>query len=187
MPPGLAHPPTPDSEEAPIPGLTVETPDSSHDINTWVGVYPDDLDSFDCTAAEENLRNLLYGKGDWLNPLPSIEATIVVDDIPDNTHQRVVELASPYLGEIPTELHAALLNWIHFYLPQDETTFEETSAAGLRNILVYGSANFRPLASQSLAHLQCLGKFHTGDGGVCRITWGGQLYGSMIANAKRCR
>ena len=171
MPPGL-EPPVLASEHITKPIATVETPDGSEDINTWVGVYPEDLDSFDCTAAEESLRSLLYGGDGWLDPLPSVEASLVIDDVPDSAHQRVVELAAPYLGEIPTDLHDSLLNWIHFHLPQDETTFEETLAAGLRNILVYGSANFRSLASQSLAHLQCLDKFRTGDGGVCRITWG---------------
>ena len=140
-----------------------------------MGRYPEDLDSFDFAAAEEDLRALLFGRDDWLVSIHPIHAPLNVENVPGDTHLRVCELATPYLTEIPVDLHATWLNWAHVHLSTGETDFEEVLEAGLRNILSHGNARFRHLASSALAHLKVLDRFHSGEGGVCRITWGASM------------
>ena len=50
--------------------------------------------------------------------------------------------------------------------------FEGALASGLKNVLVHGNSVLRHHASASLANLQCLDRFHSGDGAVSRIWWG---------------
>ena len=147
--------------------------EGTNPMNPWVGTYPADIDSFDFAAAEEQLRALLFPKDTWLPCIDPTSTPLRVEGAPGQTHQRVLELAQPFLNEINEELHASLLNWVRNHLPQGEPEFEEALATGLRNITTHGNSRLRSLASSALAHLKCLDRFHAGDAGVCRITWGG--------------
>ena len=141
-------------------------------MNPWVGQYPADVNAIDFTLQEEECRALLYGRDTWLVPVIDSPCTIEADFHTETDRSFVTKKVTPYLMDIPADLHAPLLNWIVMSDPEQSEDFESTLAGGLRNIMAHGNSILRPMASDTLARFRCLDRFHAGEGGVCRITWG---------------
>ena len=102
--------------------------------------------------------------------VPSAAAIPSLDQIEE---QRDLEfLFKPYMSPIRDDLHCPITKWIDHRSCIQDGGFEAALAMGLRRVTSRGNSELRKLASEALANLHCLGRFHAGDAGVCRITWG---------------
>ena len=176
--PLITHPPglekeIPNGAKPVLPESMIpkESP-SMHPINPGVGIYPADIDQFDFTLNEDNCRDLLYGRDSWLVPQDETYGLVEVDTDEVFDQNKVMRFAQNQMEGVPTELQTPLLNWVALGNPTSECEFEEHLATGLRNIVAHGNSKLRNQALEILGRRKNLDRFHAGDGGVCRITWG---------------
>ena len=155
--------------------LCAEEDDSPIPTNPFIGTPPADINSFNFTLLEDDFRTLLYGQDDWLIP-PSESTSLLVTEV-DNRgiSQEVDRLFESYAPLLDPSLYCVLLNWINLRTFNTNSDFEAELAAGLKNVMVHGNSFLRLQANKALANLQCLDRFHAGDGGVCRIWWGDSI------------
>ena len=137
-----------------------------------IGVGPADIAFFDFTQPEESMRNMLFGRDDWVIPAEEHGAPIHVDGGNARDYSEIDALGCPYLDSIHPDLHCALLNWLGRRIGDHNAHFEALLDEGLRNIMAHGSSHLRRMASDTLLKLQCLDRFHAGDAGICRIVLG---------------
>ena len=67
-------------------------------LTPWVGRYHADVQFYNFPNPEDNVRNMINGRDDWIVPIerPPITVTAVVDNIADRT--KIERLIAPYLG-----------------------------------------------------------------------------------------
>ena len=148
-----------DSLESPLP-------------NPLVGIVPEDINAFNFALHEEKFRSLLYGRDDWGVPMgsPALASVLSLDETED---QRDLEiLFRPFASLIHSDLHRTLINWLDRHSCTKDGGFEAGLATGLRKVTSHGNSKLRKHAAVALTNLHCLGRFHAGDAGGCRITWG---------------
>ena len=140
--------------------------------NPLVGIVPGDINAFNFTLPGGKFRSLLFGRGDWLVHMES-PANASAPSLGKIEDQRDLEiLPRPFLTLIHPDLHCTLINWLDHHTCMQDGGFEAGLAAGLRKVMSHGNSKLRKLASESLANLHCRDRYHAGDTGVCRITWG---------------
>ena len=137
-----------------------------------VGVYHKDIGLFDFTQREEQFRRILVGRDDCVSPQygASQRLAATFGQIEDISH--LGKLVHPYLESTKPGLHCALVNWHDHRIETEWGDCDALLADGLRNVTAHGNVNMRRLASAYLSSLRCLGRFHDGDAGLCRIIWG---------------
>ena len=149
------------------------TPDTAHDgISTEMLDFPADIAFFDFTLPEGNLRSMIFGRDDWVIPPHESQQPIPSKGETERDHSLIDSLVRPYIDAINPDLHCALLNWLGRRIQDDQGNFEALLAEGIRNLMAYGDSHLRRLSSDSLLKLKCMGRFHVGAAGVCRIVWG---------------
>ena len=143
--------------------------------NMYAGIIPGDISKFDFTLLEENLRDILFGKDEWLteSPIETRNLKVELDSIEDQLDLK--NLFTPYAPMVDRALHCPLLNWLGRNMAMHDGGFEPALAQELTNIMSSGNSHLRKLASESLANLRCLDRFHAGEGGICRIWWGSSI------------
>ena len=147
------------------------TPDSPSP-NPFVGITPDDINEFNFTLPGNKFRSLLFGRDDWLAPMdkPALNLIPSFDQIEDQRDSEI--LFKPFTSLIHVDLHCTLINWLDHSSCMKDGAFEAGLATGLRKVMSHGNSKLRKHASEALANLHCLDRYHAGDAGVCRITWG---------------
>ena len=173
LPPGL-HVSKENSIETPNgvlnPNLCSKDPQPPK-VNSFIGSYPPELESFDLTQPEDALRTMLYGNDTWLIPEEPLRPVLEME--PDtHSYPQIEEALKPYLMGIPEDLHPSILNWMEVRNQEQTNDLEPLLAASLRNIHDRGNSRMRQLSPSTLAKFRSLDRFRAGSGGVCRITWG---------------
>ena len=146
--------------------------DPCEEVNPWVGEYPLDINQYDFTLQEDECRALLFGRDTWLVPQEQHTAHVLAETDERVDHTRIKELAAHHIKGLPWELHTPLLNWIALDDPKQNCEFEASLACGLRNVAAHGNSILRNKALETLSRMKNLDRYHAGDGGICRITWG---------------
>lgn len=106
-------------------------------------------------------------------PVVSAPISAELDNIEDTRDAGY--LLARYAPLIKQELHCALANWLGRNSVTQDGGFDAGLSQGLKNIHVRGNSLLRQAASGSLSNLQFLDRFHSGDGGVCRIWRGASI------------
>ena len=101
---------------------------------------------------------------------PALFISAALDDIEDK--RDIEHLSKPFGPVIHPDLHCVLLNWVDRNDALADRGFGQALALGLRDVLSYGNSHLCQLASNALAQLGGLDRFHVGGAGVCRIVWG---------------
>ena len=173
-PPGLQIPQMVDliSENAASFGQIPSFADSPTRINSFIGSYPPELDYDDLTLPEDNLRTMMFGADFWFMTEPPDFSPLDAPDDVLSFNRAVGRFLGPNLMGVPSDLHSPLLNWIDAHCAITTSEVEPLLASSIRNILARGSSNLRQLSAATLAKFRSLDRFHAGDGGICRITWG---------------
>ena len=132
----------------------------------------------------DGLRSILFGRDGWLVEMPSITTPLSAELGQIEYRRDLGLLFSPYPPLVREDLHCALINWTDHHAALQDGGFEAALPDGLENLMVYGNSALRRHASESLANLQCLDRFHAGEGSVCRI-WRGGGSNSMTVPVNR--